>query len=131
MRGNHWEPPPQHPAQIEFRANQSTRKLRLPVPDDQRDTPDGSFRVFVLPSFDYLISHTLLGQGATLSRTALVADNDTAQELELNFGKDGANDANVGEGDTLGFIVQAPPAGCRGRHDRDLHGEAGDRQGWG
>ena len=106
LRGNHWEPPPQHPAQIEFRANQSTRKLRLPVPDDQRDRPDGSFKVYVLPSFDYLISHTLLGQGATLSRTALVTDNDTAQELELNFGKDGVNDANVGEGNTLGFIVK-------------------------
>ena len=106
LRGNHWEPPPQHPARIEFPANVSVRRLRLPVPDDQRDTPDGSFRVIVLPSFDYLISHTLQGQGATLSRTVEVTDNDTAQELELNFGKNGVNDANVGEGKTLRFLVK-------------------------
>ena len=33
-------------------------------------------------------------------------DGDDAQELELNFGKDGTNDADADEGDTLKFIVK-------------------------
>ena len=106
LRGNHWDPPPDLPTQVTFRANQSGKNLRIPVPDDHRDRPDGSFTVFVLPSFDYLIAFTLNGMGKELFRSVDVTDNDTPQELELNFGKDGENDTNVDEGDTLEFVVK-------------------------
>ena len=50
----------------------------------------------------YLLGHT----GLETRAGTTVTDNDTAQELELNFGKDGVNDANVHEGDKLAFVVK-------------------------
>ena len=105
LRGNHWDPPPELPTQVEFQADETSRNVTINIPDDQRD-PDlyrDSFKLTVLPSYDYLIGGTT---GYELSESVEVTDNDTTQELELNFGKDGVNDANVGEGNTLGFIVK-------------------------
>ena len=106
LRGNHWDPLPQLPTQVEFAASAVTYTLTLPVPDDERDMVNGSFKVYVLPSFDYLIGGTANGDGVTLFRSVDVTDNDTPQELELNFGKDSVNDADTDEGDTIGFVVK-------------------------
>ena len=58
------------------------------------------------PSNDYLLRNA--SPGAQVSRTVEVSDNDAAQELELHFGKDGANGAAVFEGnyEDLEFIVK-------------------------
>ena len=106
LRGNHWDPPAEYPTQVTFAANQNAKNLKLTIPDDQRDRPDGSFRVHVLPSFDYAFGVIVGGDGVSLSRRANVTDNDTPQELELNFGKDGVNDADADEGDELGIVVK-------------------------
>ena len=104
LRGNHWDPPPLLPTQVEFAAGSTSETLLIPVPNDQRALSNAFFKVIVLPSTDYLIRKA--GTGFELSERADVIDNDTAQELELNFGKDGVNDADVDEGDTLKFIVK-------------------------
>ena len=106
LRGNHWDPPAEYPTQVTFAANQNAKNLKLTIPDDQRDRPDGSIRVHVLPSFDYAFGVIVGGDGVSLSRRANVTDNDTPQELELNFGKDGVNDADADEGDELGIVVK-------------------------
>ena len=50
----------------------------------------------------------LLGQHRVGDRgqCTAVTDNDAAQELELNFGKEGVNDADVNEGDKLAFVIK-------------------------
>ena len=58
----------------------------------------------VLPSPDYLLKYK--GEGLDTDASVYVNDNDTAQQLELNFGKDGTNDADVDEGDSLKFVVK-------------------------
>ena len=107
LRGNHWDPPPDLPAQVEFGANETSHTLVITAPEDQHDTPKDSFKLMVLPSHDYVIVGLLyLDAGYELSRSVKVIDNDTPQELELNFGKDSVNDAGVNEGDTLGVVVK-------------------------
>ena len=103
LRGNLWDPPPQVPTQVDFAANQLTATLSIPVPDDLRDIPSDDLKVVVLPSFDYLF-----GEGTEVSDSIRVNDNDTAQELELNFGKDGTNGASVSESnfDELAIVVK-------------------------
>ena len=53
-------------------------------------------------SVTYLPGHV----GTKTEAGTAVTDDDTAQELELNFGKDGVNDANVHEGDELAFVAK-------------------------
>ena len=106
-RGNHWDPPPTLPTSVEFEANSSTATLSLQTLDDHRDAPNGTITVEVepprmRPSVQYLPGHTGLATGASTS----VTDNDTAQELELNFGKEGVNGVDVNEGDNLAFVVK-------------------------
>ena len=106
-RGNHWDPPPALPTSVEFAANSSTATLSLPTVDDHRDVGNGTITVEVepqrmQPSVPYLVGHT--GTATTASTT--VTDDDTAQELELNFGKEGVNDVDVNEGDKLAFVVK-------------------------
>ena len=106
-RGDFWDPPPTLPDSVEFEANSSTATVSLQTLDDRRDVPNDSIRVGIEPprmqaSVTYLPGHTGL---ETRAGTA-VTDNDTAQELELNFGKEGVNDANVREGDKLAFVVK-------------------------
>ena len=60
--------------------------------------------VTVLPSADYLLK--FFGEDHDTSAVVYVNDNDTAQQLELNFGKDGTNDPDVDEGDTLKVVVK-------------------------
>ena len=105
LRGNHWDPPPVLPTQVEFAAGSASETLLIPVPDDQRHVQGASFKVVVLPSTDYLIRGT--GElGFELSEQVDVLQNDTAQQLELHFGKDGVNDTDANEGDTLKFVVK-------------------------
>ena len=92
LRGNHWDPPPQVPTQVDIAAGQTWVTLSMPVPDDLRDIYSDDLEVVVLPSFDYL-----LGVGTEVSASVRVRDNDAAQELELNFGKDGTNGASVSD----------------------------------
>ena len=106
-RGDFWDAPPALPTSVEFEANSSTAVLTLQTPDDHRDIPNGPITVEVesprmQPSVTYLPGHT----GTVTSASTTVIDNDTAQELELNFGKEGVNDANVREGDNLAFVVK-------------------------
>ena len=105
LRGNHWDQPPLLPTQVEFAAGSTSETLLIPVPDDQRHVQGESFKVVVLPSTDYLIRGT--GElGFELSEQVDVLQNDTAQQLELHFGKDGVNDTDANEGDTLKFVVK-------------------------
>ena len=105
LRGNHWDPPPLLPTQVEFAAGSASETLLIPVPDDQRHVQGASFKVVVLPSTDYLIRGT--GEiGFELSEQVDVQQNETAQQLELHFGKDGVNDTDANEGDTLKFVVK-------------------------
>ena len=105
LRGNHWDPPPLLPTQVEFAAGSASETLLIPVPDDQRHVQGASFKVVVLPSTGYLIRGT--GElGFELSEQVDVLQNDTAQQLELHFGKDGVNDTDANEGDTLKFVVK-------------------------
>ena len=57
----------------------------------------------VVPSDDYLLGNT----GLSTDTTWEVTDNDTAQELELHFGRNGVSNFDlVNEGDnTLKFVV--------------------------
>ena len=105
LRGNHWDPPPLLPTQVEFAAGSASETLLIPVPDDQRHVQGASFKVVVLSSTDYLIRGT--GElGFELSEQVDVLQNDTAQQLELHFGKDGVNDTDANEGDTLKFVAK-------------------------
>ena len=105
LRGNHWDPPPLLPTQVEFAAGSASETLLISVPDDQRHVQGASFKVVVLPSTDYLIRGT--GElGFELSEQVDVQQNETAQQLELHFGKDGVNDTDANEGDTLKFVVK-------------------------
>ena len=105
LRGNHWDPPPLLPTQVEFAAGSASETLLISVPDDQRHVQGASFKVVVLPSTDYLIRGT--GElGFELSEQVDVLQNETAQQLELHFGKDGVNDTDANEGDTLKFLVK-------------------------
>ena len=103
LRGDLWDPPPQIPTQVDLAANQATSTLTIPVPNDLRDIFSDDLKVVVLPSFDYL-----LGEGTEVSDSIRVNDNDAAQELELNFGKDGTNGASVSENnyDELAIVVK-------------------------
>ena len=55
LRGNHWDPPPVLPTQVEFAAGSTSEDLFILVPDDQRYLQGASFKVVVLPSTEYLI----------------------------------------------------------------------------
>ena len=106
-RGDFRDPPPTLPTGVEFGAGASTATVSLQALDDHRDVPNGLMGVEVepprmQPSVQYLLGHT--GLKTTASTT--VTDDDTAQELELNFGKEGVNDADVNEGDKLAFVVK-------------------------
>ena len=102
LRGNDWDPPPQIPNQVAFAANSTSESLSITTPDDQRDLSDSRLKVVVLPSADFLLSQVGLETSAEVS----VTDNDTAQELELHFGKDGTNDVDINEGEILKFVVK-------------------------
>ena len=106
-RGNHWDAPPTLPRGVEFGANSSTTTVSLQTVDDYRDVPHGSITLEVEPvrmqqTVSYLLGHT----GIRTEASTAVTDNDAAQELELNFGKEGVNDDDVNEGDKLAFVVK-------------------------
>ena len=104
LRGDYWDTPPVMPTQVQFGAGSTTQTLDLTVPDDRRHLYLDGVTVTVQPSTDYLLK--FYGEDHDTSAVAYVNDNDTAQQLELNFGKDGANDADVDEGDTLKLVVK-------------------------
>ena len=111
FRGNHWDPPPQLPTQVEFAVGSTSETLSIPVPDDRR-LVFGLFKVVVAPSNDYLIRGS--GIGFKLSAQVDVAQNEAiAQQFELHFGKNGVNNADANEGDRLKFIVK------RGQEDAE------------
>ena len=111
LRGNHWDPPPQLPTQVEFAVGSTSETLSIPVPDDQR-LVFGLFKVVAAPSNDYLIRGS--GIGFKLSAQVDVAQNEAvAQQLELHFCKNGVNNADANEGDRLKFIVK------RGQEDAE------------
>ena len=82
LRGNHWDSAPSMPSQVVFPANSTTQTLSLTAPDDQRDLPNGSISVTVLPATGYLPGNVGLSTTATVS----VTDNDDAQELTFDWG---------------------------------------------
>ena len=102
LRGNHWDPRPELPTQVAFAANATSETLSLATADDLRDLAAGEFAVALRHSSDYLVG----GSGLEPSASVTVTDNDTAQELELNFGKDGVNDADATEGDKIAIVVK-------------------------
>ena len=96
LRGNHWDPAPDIPTQVEFAANALTQTLTLTTPDDQRDLTDGDVKVWVLPGAGYLLAHTGLETSATVS----VTDNDTPQVLSLEWGFLDYTDSSWEEGES-------------------------------
>ena len=86
---------------MEFAANSTSTRLSVALPDGQWDIASLPITVRLLPSNDYV--------GADIGFFTFVLvrlqDNYTAHELELNFGKDSANDAD--EGAPLKFIVKS------------------------
>ena len=102
LRGNHWDPPPSLPTDVTMPAGTGSFNLTLPVPDDLRDAGGQSLTLSVEPSSAYLLGNIGLETKADVT----VTDNDTAQQLELRFGKDGVNDTDVNEGDTLKFVAK-------------------------
>ena len=104
LRGDFWDTPPMIPTQIQFGAGSTSQTLDLTVPDDRRHLYLDGVTVKILPSADYLLK--FYGEDHDTSAVVYVNDDDTAQQLELNFGKDGTNDADVGEGDTLKVVVK-------------------------
>ena len=104
LRGDFWDPPPVLPTQIQFGAGSASETLDLTVPDDRRHLYLDGVTVTVLPSADYLLK--FYGEDHGTSAVVYVNDSDIAQQLELNFGKDGTNDADVEEGDTLKLVVK-------------------------
>ena len=111
LRGNHWDQPPTLPAELTVLAGQTSELLTIPLPDDHRDAATLSERVTatILPSHDYLLAQSsgaLTPEEVPVAAEVAVHDDDDAQELELNFGKDGTNDADADEGDTLKLIVK-------------------------
>ena len=104
LRGDFWDAPPVLPTQVQFEAGSTSQTLDLTVPDDGRHLYLDGVTVKILPSADYLLKY--YGVDQDTSAVAYVNDNDTAQQLELNFGKDGTNDADVDEGDTLKLVVK-------------------------
>ena len=101
-RGNHWNPAPVLPTTAEFIRGSATADVQVQIPNDQRDVPDAEVWLKVSPGDGYL-----LGQiGLETKASTTVSDNDTSQDLELNFGKNGVNDADAAEGDILKFNVK-------------------------
>ena len=106
LRGDYWDAPPEIPTQVQFGAGSTSETVDLRVPDDGRDLLSDGVTLDIVPSHDYLLwtyNHNVEELSAA---PVYVSDNDTAQELELNFGKDGTNDADVTEGDTLKIKVK-------------------------
>ena len=106
LRGDYWDPPPVIPTQVVFGAGSTSETVTLDTPDDGRDLLSDGVTLDILPSTDYLLweyDQTVIELGAA---PVYVNDNDTAPELELNFGKEGANDADVAEGETLKIVVK-------------------------
>ncbi len=108
LRGNHWDEPPDIPTGVEFPGGSGTQTqtVVLDIPDDQRDRTDGKIKFRVLPSHDYLLAPGVNDSGLELLKSVDVTDDDTAQELELNFGKDGVDGVNGAEGDTFKIVVK-------------------------
>ena len=108
LRGNHWDEPPDIPTGVEFPGGSGTQTqtVTLDIPDDQRDITDGKITFRVLPSHDYLLAPGVNDSGLELVKTVDVTDDDTPQELELNFGKDGVNGVHGAEGDTFKIVVK-------------------------
>ena len=83
LRGNHWEPAPEIPTEATFEANATTVTVSLTTPDDQRDLPAaGLITLYLLPGEGYLLGQDGLSTKAVISTT----DNDTAQQLSLDWG---------------------------------------------
>ena len=111
LRGNHWDAPPELPAELVVPAGQTSATLTIPLPDDHRDAATQSEKITatILPSHDYLLhpnDGALTPEEVPVAAEVAVHDDDDAQELELNFGKDGTNGADADEGDTLKLIVK-------------------------
>ena len=103
LRGNHRDPAPSLPTVVTMQAGATSLDVTVPVPDDDRDMGiEQSFALHIVPSDEYLLGNV----GLETRVEATVTDDDTAQELELNFGKNGVNDADADEGDTLAFVVK-------------------------
>ena len=106
LRGDYWDAPPVIPTQVQFEAGVTSETVELAVPDDGRDLLSDGVTLDIVPSLDYLLweyDDTVEELGAA---PVYVNDNDSASQLELNFGKDGTNDADVSEGDTIKLVVK-------------------------
>ena len=107
LRGDFWDTPPVIPTQVQFGAGATSETVTLDVPDDGRDLlPDG-VTLDIAPSRDYLLWEYDQSVEELGAAPVYVNDNDHASQLELNFGKDGTNDADVSEGDTIKLVSSA------------------------
>ena len=105
-----WDPPP--PCQPAWSSKRELvhRTVSATDLDDRRDHPERpdhrGWLSLQVCSLQFRTSLGTLGRRTRASTT--VTDNDAAQELELNFGKDGVNDADVNEAnsDKLAFVVK-------------------------
>ena len=105
LRGDYWDAPPVIPTQVQFAENSTSVTVELAVPDDGRDLPADGVTLDIAPSRDYLLweyNQSVVELGMA---PVYVNDNDSASRIELHFGKDGDNDADVAEGETLKIKV--------------------------
>ena len=105
LDGNHWVEPTERPGRVRFAAGSTSEMFFITVPDDSRVAPGEAFTVTVPHSRYYFLRGS--GElGYELSKEITVFQNDTAQQLELHFGKQGVNGAGAIEGDTLKAVVK-------------------------
>ena len=106
LRGDYWDAPPVIPTQVRFGADSTSETISMDIPDDGRDLLSDGVTLDIVPSRDYLLWEYDQDVAELGMAPVYVNDNDTAPKLELNFGKDGVNDADAAEGDTLKIVVK-------------------------
>ena len=93
LRGDHWEPGPVLPTEVEFVTGSSTAPFTLDTKDDRRDIANNTLTVTVENGTDY-------HPGSPASASVNVTDNDTAPELELSVGQE-----SIEEGESTDITV--------------------------
>ena len=106
LRGDYWDAPPVILTQVRFGAGSTSEIVTLDVPDDGRDLLADGVTLDIAPSRDYLLWEYNQDVADLGMAPVYVNDNDSASRLELHFGKDGTNDADVAEGDNLKVVVK-------------------------
>ena len=127
LRGDYWDAPPVILTQVQFGAGSTSETIELSVPDDGRDLFSDGVTLDIVPSNDYLLWEYNQDVEDLGMAPVYVNDNDSASRIELHFGKDGADDTDVAEGDTLKVVVKRRQQDADNGCDCQLHRPRGNR----